>query len=345
LKRPKLIYVRVSAFFVAEALQYWKGTAMKHAFLLSLLSVLALALTPPAFAGCTGSMPIQHTGRPGEGAFDLQGTVYEGKGTPGPALRFWAYDGFAKANNDKQNQYQKRNEWLVSPLADYGKVETPPGHWIVFQANWLGFYIEGCVQETEGKRTVVELSFPDEKTEGTARHKGFYLACSVPADRGHFMLDRIRGAGGPNGNVVPLKPIPVPKPKASRGKRNGKDKSFMDVTLELDMPESYSEKGKNDPVNLIAGLRLYYMNDEEPTSSKPEGYKPVLDPGSPDKPLGLIPFGKKSIKVAVPVPKKVTRFVSRVEYQDASAEVLSNAVSGNSEPVKAAKGGRGKRKR
>jgi hypothetical protein len=293
--------------------------------------------------GCGFSVPIFNAkaGEKDGGAMLLQGTPFDGKGFPGPEIRFWAYHNFAEANSGTQAQFQSLdNAWLANLNVDFKMKTTKPYAWVLAQANWLGMNIDGCIRtlkdEPQRDRCVVEVSFPDGAKENSAAHQSYYLIMSVPFSNGlsAFNFDDVRGGEGPAGNQVKAVPVPVPALSHPAGKRNGKDKAFMDVSLVIPDAVSYSEKGLNEPVNLIKGYRILYVLDKEPVSSDPKAYQEVLSPESPKKPLGLIPYKAGKVTVTVPTPKKAAWFVAQIVYDDPTREVLSRGTSGSSKPVR-----------
>lgn len=312
---------------------------MKRFIVMLAIGAAWCLLSAPLEAGCPSSVLIYHHAQPGEGAIDLSGTQYADKGMPGPNMRFWAFDHFATANSGKQDQHVKGVEWLMHLPIDLANKDIPKGYWHMVGTDWFGLNIDGCPLSYDDKHSVFEFSFVDDRMEKTAQHKGYYAVAGVPfeATWGGYNMDLVQGAEGPKGNVLPVRPIPPPEPDAPQGKVNAKDNGFMDVTLKLGEVASYSDQGKNKP-NLIAGYRLYFKNDQEPNSSDPGAYEEVRNPENPDKALGVVPFGAAKAAVSVPMPKDAVWFVARVQYADATAEVLSQATSAHGAKVASPKG-------
>lgn len=291
-----------------------------------------------AWGTCVEPIPIMHYRGvgPEAGAFDLSGTGYADKAGEGPAIRFWGYGSFAKANSGTQAQNIQQHEWLLHPAIVY-KDKLPGakvGHWVGYQMNWMGDGVVGCIRDAESARSVVEISFADPALEGTTRHTGRYVIVSVADDSSAYNLDRVHDAKG--NRVIPVAPIPVPQVVAIREAKG----THQLVTVKLDDPVSYSEGGMNQPVSLVAGTRLYFVTGKEPTSSDPTAYKPVGDPASPDKELGLVPIGKSQVELSVPKADEPVWLVARVQYADPSATLLSNAVSSHARVAAEAGGGR-----
>lgn len=281
-----------------------------------------------ARGGCPAPVAIQNLaiGTPAAGGFDVSGTAFAGKGTPGPAIRFWAFGHHADANSGSQAQFDAESPFLVNPAIDYKMEGTSPDVFSLFQANWFGPEVKGCILdlEVDQRRTVVELSFADPAREKSADHAGYYAIASVPWDTG-FNFDQVQGAGGKGGNVVPVKPIPAPRLLGAPAPAGD---GFVQVSVELPEPVSYSEKGMNQPVSLVKGYRVLYAAGDEPQTSDPQAYRPVLDPKDPKRELGTLPPGKAA--VAVPAGAKVW-LVSQLVYADPAA-VHSGAVSSHVTP-------------
>lgn len=241
------------------------------------LSVLSLVTRAQA-GGCPGPIALTNAtvGSPEAGGFDVSGTPFAGKGSPGPELRFWAFGHFAQANSGTETQFVPKLEWISNLAVDY-KQKTSANLFSVYQPTWYGRGIVGCIQDVAEKerRSVVEVSFADSTLEGSAKHTGYYAAMSVPPGPYGFNFDEVKDAGGPGKNQVKVEPIPAPRVV---GKPEPLSGGLVKVQLELPEPVSYSEGGKNKPVNLFRGYRILYATGAEPTSSDPAKYKPAHDP-------------------------------------------------------------------
>lgn len=287
----------------------------------ALLVVGSTQASRPASGGCSMPMPIANpaVGTSNCGGFDFTAVPVD----KAPTVRFWAYGHGAEMNSGSQKQDRGPGDgWLINASSELGVKDANPALFSVFQANWTGPQINGCIMalKPEERRTVFEISLVNPKTEGTAAHAGFYAVSSVAFANSMFDLDTVKGASGANGNVVPLAPIPVPK-VLSTPTPLGTD--FQAVELELAAPVSYSEGGK-DSVALIRGYRVLYASGEAPKTSDPGKYKPALDPSDPKKELGSVKAGK----VRVAIPRDAAWLVSQLVYEDPSS-ILSSATSGH----------------
>ena len=310
-------------------------------------AALTALVAGTAEAGCAGSYPLTNwsIGYDTAGGFDMTGTPYEGKGSPAPTIRFWAFGHFAKANSGTHPQHNKAVPWLSQVLIDYAEQVTPeirknlePAHKNVFsldQANWGAGKVVGCFQSLDGvNRSVVEIAFTDEAAEGTAKHRGFYAVSSVSAPHSRFNFDLVRGGRGKNKNIVPVEPVPVPGVSA-KATANEKDDGYLDVEVTLGAVRSYSEGGVDQPVKLIQGYRVLFASGAEPTSSLPAGYQTARDPKKPSKTLDLIPLGSGDVTATVAVPKASdgrVYLVTQLVYNDAS-DLTSRVVSGHSRGI------------
>lgn len=278
-----------------------------------------------ANGGCRFPLAMVHSGRPEiSGGFDLGSTSYAGKGAPAPAIRFWAFGHYETMNSGSQEQFRPRLEWLINPGVDRGIKGWPSDVYRLFQTNWFGGQVRGCVVDlpTDQRRTVIELAFADPGREKSNMHQGYYAVISVRnrADAPTFNFDQVTGAGGPKGNVVKALPIPAP---IQVGKPTPLAGGMVQVNLQLPEAVSYSEEGKDKPVALIKGYRVLYATGDEPTTSDPSAYKPALDPKRTDATLDFVPAGKSAI--AVPAGGK-TWLVAQLVYNDPTS-VVSPATS------------------
>ena len=305
---------------------------VRLARVLSLALVVALAATDvsrvEAF-GCSVSVPVSHTtfGTPTGGGFLIPQRTQE---LFGPRIRYWGFPQFMKANSGSQAQFNPETIWLanVSQLIAQGGGDAgayDPDHYVLYQADWFGNGVSGCVKEIEPKRTVVEMTYG--VGSGTTQHYTAYIIASVAYANqfSNFNFDRVID-GNAGGAFIKAVPIPAPA-VAGAGTKNASDGSYMDVTLKLTQAKSYGDAGHP---NLIAGYQLFYLNDSAPQSNAPQDYRPVGDPSSPRSPLPLIAYGTEAVKVTVPMPKSGSYFVTQLVYTDATTRVLSNGVSGNS---------------
>jgi len=297
--------------------------------------------------GCSLSVPIMNPlhGTAAGGGFDLAGTPYEASTEHGPAVRFWAWQAYARANSGTQPQHGDKTPWLVRPAHAYrsygDKMTAGPSVWSLAQSNWAGLDLDGCIRDLDNDRTVVELSFADAERAGTVGHRGFYAVSSVSIEKGSFDFDRVRGGGGKNKNIVPVREIPAPS-VAGKAAANKADSGHIDLNLELAELVSHTEGGEGAPGSLIAGWRILYVSGDEPTSSDPEQYSAAADPRDPKKRLAVVPLGTKKVKIAVPKADATTWFVTQVVYADpadVSSQVVSahasTGVSGDGSAVKA----------
>jgi hypothetical protein len=304
---------------------------------ISVLFALVLALGSSASleaGGCPAPVPVANSSL--AGGFDLDGTSFASKPSPGPEIRFWAFGRHGQYNSGSQRQFYAKDGWLVNPAQELEAKGFPATHFALFQANWMGPDVGGCIAELplEERRTVVEISFADPGREGTTGHQGFYAAASVPFDAkvSGFDFDKVRGASGADGNVVKVAPVPAPKVLQVAPAAEGQ------VSVEVELPgvPSYSEGGQDKPVQLVKGYRLLLARGDEPTSSDPSKYA-ALGGGKTLAP------GKAT--VTVPGPAEGLWLVTQVVYND-PAEVLSRATSAHVKAMAGAaatgSGGRGR---
>ena len=144
-----------------------------------------------------------------------------------PAMRFWEQNNFAARNSGQALQDDARNRsfWMVNPALDFAQT-TPTSLWVAFQANWATRGVMGCIA---GQRNEFEVSFCD-----AVSSKAKYLVVSV---RDPFVslfdLNKITGAGGAKGNILPLTDVPVLTGLPMIGTTNAIDATQMDVSVTI----------------------------------------------------------------------------------------------------------------
>ena len=147
-----------------------------------------------------------------------------------------------------------------------------PYIWAI-DGSWFALGVLGCIEDPSAPpRNVVEVSFCD--SSGPA----YYLIASVVDPPGIFFnYDAVRGASGPDGNIVPVSQVPVPEPLTSLAEDRGDGFAAIEIELSGATP-SYSELGA-DAFPHVRGIEILYRHTEaDPTPTCDIGLGPVLEP-------------------------------------------------------------------